>query len=266
MGIVEESTNPIGVFDSGLGGLSVWRVLQKSLPSENFIYVADSKHSPYGDKEEVEIIERSLAITDFLLSKNCKMIVVACNTATAAAIQTLRETYPTIPFIGMEPAIKLAATKTKNNSVGVLATAGTLKGKLYLETSQKYASHVHTNIQAGKGLVEIVEEGKIGTVECHELLKKYIQPMLDDKADQIVLGCTHYPFLSEEIQKITGPSVSLIDPAPAIAKQAERILNDSRLKTNNENPSITFYTNGNIDRLKALLNSIQKKPTEILSF
>ncbi len=241
---------PIGVFDSGLGGLSVLSELQKELPYESFIYFADSANCPYGSKSPQEIISLSSKITDFLLSKDCKIIVVACNTATAGAIDWLRKNYST-PFIGMEPAIKPAALNTTTKSIGVLATAGTFKGRLYIETSRKFASDVNVCYQVGEGLVELVEQGKQNTREAEALLKKYIEPMIECNIDQLVLGCTHYPFYKSLLAKILPADVQVIDPAPAVALQTKRILTELSIQnSSNSHNLLFFYTSGLVKDLK----------------
>ena len=251
------SSRPIGVFDSGMGGISVFQELLKILPNESFIYFADSANCPYGSKPQSRIIELSSRITDFLVSKDCKTIVVACNTATAGAIDWLRE-HNEIPFIGMEPAIKPAALNSQTKSIGVLATAGTFKGRLYIETSRKYASDVNVCYQVGEGLVELVEQGNVNSKEAEKLLLKYIDPMLDCNIDQLVLGCTHYPFFKPLLKKILPNNIEIVDPAPAVAKQTERILIEKNLMNTDNKDSVfyQFYSSGNIDILKYLVESI----------
>lgn len=246
-------TYPIGIFDSGLGGLSVWKEVAKRLPQESLLYYADSAHCPYGPRSADEIIELTSRITEYLLEHECKLIVVACNTATAAAIQHLRTRYA-VPFVGMEPAVKPAALQTQSGHIGVLATAGTFKGKLYLETTQRYADGVEVHIQIGKGLVELVEQGQLYSKETRQLLHTYLDPMLDAGIDQLVLGCTHYPFLRPLIEEIAGPGVQVIDPAPAVAKQVQRILMESDLQVETTVvPRYRFATNGQMHRLRESL-------------
>ncbi len=249
---------PIAVFDSGVGGLSVWREIIKIMPNERYIYVADTAYSPYGPKSAAEVTERVLKIVSFFISQNVKAIVVACNTATAAAIDTLRLTYPNILFIGMEPAVKPAALHSKSGVIGVLATEGTLKGRLYNKTLERFASDIKVVERAGRGLVEIVENGTEDTVESEQLLSNYIQPMLDQGADHIVLGCTHYPFLAHKIAKIAGEHVVIVDPAPAVASRLQHLLQESSLlepqdeKIQRPYPSCStlFLSTGSIDNLK----------------
>ena len=212
----------IGIFDSGVGGLSVFREIRKVLPDERYVYFSDNAHCPYGEKTREYIIERARAITETLLSKGADVIVVACNTATAAAIADLRERYD-VPFIGMEPAVKPAASCTKTGVVGVLATAGTLKADKYLTTRGKYAEEVRFVEHVGEGFVELVENGNTSGTEAERVVGKSLIPLLEAGADTIVLGCTHYPFLSDTILKVASDHfpaqvISIIDPAPAVAR------------------------------------------------
>ena len=212
----------IGIFDSGVGGLSVFKEIRKVLPDERYVYFSDNAHCPYGEKTREYIIERARAITETLLSKGADVIVVACNTATAAAIADLRERYD-VPFIGMEPAVKPAASCTKTGVVGVLATAGTLKADKYLTTRGKYAEEVRFVEHVGEGFVELVENGNTSGAEAEKVVGKSLIPLLEAGADTIVLGCTHYPFLSDTILKVASEhfpdhEISVIDPAPAVAR------------------------------------------------
>jgi glutamate racemase len=247
---------PIGIFDSGVGGLTVWRQIRALLPNEDIIYFADSLHCPYGNKPQEEIISLSRKIIDFLISKNCKLIVVACNTATAAAIDTLRFEYP-LPFVGMEPAIKPAALNTHTGKIGVLATKGTFEGRLFQETSKKYANNIDTYIQIGEGLVELVEANRYQSAEAKTLLKKYTNSMVNAGVDQIVLGCTHYPFYKEIIEEMVGHNVKVIDPAPAVAKRTQNLLTESNLLNMYNHQGIDrFYSSSNPDVMKTLLANI----------
>lgn len=215
----------IGIFDSGAGGLSVFREIRKVLPDEEYIYYSDSANCPYGEKTVEFIIDRCRQITEFLINEGVEIIVVACNTATAAAIRTLREEY-SIKFIGMEPAIKPAAQLTKTGTVGVLATAGTLKSEKYLRHKEKYASDIRIVEHVGEGFVELVEAGITSGTEAEATVKSSLDPLLKAGADTIVLGCTHYPFLSDVIIGLAGPEIRLIDPAPAIAKHLIEVMDE----------------------------------------
>ena len=201
----------IGIFDSGSGGLSVYRELVKLLPLEQYRYYADNAHCPYGEKSPLYIQRRARFITERFLDWDAHVIVVACNTATAAAIATLRREYPDVPFVGMEPAVKPAALGTETGVIGVLATAGTLKGSKYLNTRGLYETDVRIVEHVGQGFVELVERGILDGPEAEETVKASLQPLLDAGADRIVLGCTHYPFLKPVIERLSGPGVQVID-------------------------------------------------------
>lgn len=246
----------IGVFDSGVGGLTVLSELVKIKPSHSYIYFADNANCPYGSKSHNEIIRLSEQVTKFLISKGCNIIVIACNTATAAAIDYLRANY-SIPFIGMEPAVKPAALNTKTNSIGVLATAGTFNGRLYRETSSKYAAGIKVNYQIGEGLVELVEQGKSQSSEAKELLMTYISPMLAENVDHLVLGCTHYPFFIPLLAKLLPSNVVIVNPAPAVAQQAVRVLEKINETKQSSESSIEFYSSGDIETLKKLAEQIE---------
>ena len=213
----------IGIFDSGSGGLSVLREILRVLPRERFVYYADNANCPYGEKTPEFIQNRGRAITEYLLSRGAQIIVVACNTATAAAITTLRNEYP-VKFIGMEPAVKPAALSSKTGVIGVLATAGTLKGSKYLTTKGIYEDDVKIVEHVGQGFVELVENGILDGSQAEETVRKSLQPLLDAGADRIVLGCTHYPFLRGVIQRVAGPHVQIIDPAPAVARHLIEVM------------------------------------------
>lgn len=255
----------VGIFDSGVGGLSVWRELIKVLPAEEFLYVSDNAYCPYGRKSASEIIERAYLITDFLISKGVKLVVVACNTATAAAIDALRLKYPKTPFVGMEPAVKPAALHSETGVIGVLATNGTFSGKLYNRTLEKFASDVKVIEQRGDGLVEVVESGDINSDTTYKLIKKYIDPMVDSGADCIVLGCTHYPFLAKQISDIAGDKIKIIDPAPAVAIQTKNILTERGILAESVKKSLKrtlFFSTGDITGLKNLAISIVPEISE----
>jgi glutamate racemase len=237
------NSQPIGVFDSGVGGISVLKHVHALLPHEDLIYLADSKYAPYGSKTPAEIIARCRYLTDFCCQKNAKAIVVACNTATAAAIDTLRAEYK-VPFIGMEPAVKPAAEASKNGIIGVLATVGTLKSAQFAGLLEAYGQNVKVVTQAGVGLVECVERGVLNGFEMANLLEIHLKPLLDAGADTIVLGCTHYPFLADAIRDIVGDKVSLIDTGAAVAKQLQRQLAENNLlNLNDKTGDVRFWTN-----------------------
>jgi glutamate racemase len=215
---------PIGVFDSGVGGLSVWREIVRQLPAEDTLYFADQAHIPYGQRPLSEVRRLTEDITRFLLAQGAKIIVVACNTASGAALHALRETFPNVPFVGMEPAVKPAVEHTRTGIVGVIATPATFHGDLFDGLLQRFGNGFDIHTQACPGLVEVVEAGALETPETEALLRHYLIPLLNAGIDQLVLGCTHYPFLSPLIQRIVGLEVTLIDPAPAVARQVQRVL------------------------------------------
>ena len=237
----------IGIFDSGIGGLSVFREIRKLLPEEKYVYFSDNAHCPYGEKSKEYIIDRARHITDFLLSQGADIIVVACNTATAAAIRTLRAEYP-VSFIGMEPAIKPAAASTKTGIIGVLATAGTLKAEKYRDTKGRHAEDVTVVEHIGKGFVELVENGMTSGPKAETTVMESLEPLLDAGADTIVLGCTHYPFLSETISKVASdltPSrhITIIDPAPAVARHILDVMTAENI-IKREGFSISLHASG----------------------
>ena len=248
------SHDPIGIFDSGLGGLTIYNEIHKLLPNENTIYLADSKNAPYGGKSKDQIIEISVKNTEFLLSKSCKLIVVACNTASTNAVKYLREHYE-VPIIRVQPAIKPAALNSKTKVVGMLATKGTLESELLFETAQRFASGVKVVEQVGEGLVSLIEDGRMESNEMTQLLKKYVEPMLDQNIDQLVLGCTHYPFLTDQIKEITGEGVQIVDSGEAIARQTRVILQQEGLLNDSlEEGNRVFYSNKNVQVLQDMLD------------
>lgn len=250
----------IGIFDSGIGGLSVFREIRKLLPQESYIYYSDNAHCPYGEKSIEYIIERARSITGFLLEKGADIIVVACNTATAAAIKTLREEFPHTPFIGMEPAIKPAVKKTASGTIGVLATAGTLKAAKYLDTRERWAENVRIHEHVGQGFVELVESGRLDGPEAEDIVRSSLKPLLDSGADVIVLGCTHYPFLSGVIAKVAkglypDRAISIIDPAPAVARHLLEVMTEKGLLADN-GYSICLFSSGEGTKLKERYNTL----------
>lgn len=250
----------LGIFDSGSGGLSVYRELVKVLPRERFIYYSDNAHCPYGEKTALYIQERARFITDFLLGKGADIIVVACNTATAAAISMLREEYPSVPFVGMEPAVKPAALGTRTGVIGVLATAGTLKGSKYLHTRGRFEDNVRISEHVGQGFVELVEAGILDGPEAEATVRASLQPLLDEGADVVVLGCTHYPFLRPVIERIAGPGVQVIDPAPAVARQAQRLLEERGVPMGEGPFSVELHSSGDPAALSRIFKLAQIMP------
>jgi len=220
---------PIGLFDSGVGGLSIWRQVVHALPSESLLYVADQANVPYGHRSADEIRANSLGIADYLVTQGCKAIVVACNTASAVALEPLRQRYPQLPILGLEPAVKPAVQLTRTGVVGVMATPATFQGQLYRATVGRYASAVQVVEQVCVGLAELVEQGDLEGPDCDARLMGYLQPMLEAGADTIVLGCTHYPFVIESIRRLVGPAMAVLDPAPAVARHLADVLGKAGL-------------------------------------
>jgi len=241
----------IGVFDSGIGGLSVFGEILRLLPREIHYYLADQAHVPYGPRTLEQIREYSRQITQFLINRGVKIIVIACNTISAAALYYLREQFPDVYFVGMEPAIKPSIEKTRTGIIGVIATQATFQGKPYENLIKKYAGVAEVVHQSCPGLVEKVEAGTIDTAETRFLLKQYLSPMIEKKVDQLVLGCTHYHYLKSIIQEIMGENVSIIDPALPVAKQTVSILNhyrnEQRFREQTEQKKHQFFTSGNIN-------------------
>ncbi len=250
------SNKPIGIFDSGVGGTSIWKEIHQLLPNEHTIYLADSLNAPYGPKGTEKIIELSVKNTELLLKKECKLIVVACNTATTNAIDHLRQNFD-VPFIGIEPAIKPAALNTKTNAVGILATKGTLSSALFSKTSGRFASHIKVIEQEGEGIVELIESGKLYSDDMRVLLSRYLEPMLVANIDYLVLGCTHYPYLIPILLELLPNNVKIIDSAEAVARQTKAVLEENNLlNTKIVNPKTEFYTNGNIEVMRSLLGEV----------
>ena len=245
----------IGIFDSGSGGLSVLREIRKILPQERFIYWSDNAHCPYGEKTAGYIIDRSRAITDFMLSKGARAVVVACNTATAAAIATLRAEYD-IPFVGMEPAVKPAASGTRSGVVGVLATAGTLSAPKYQNIKEQYADAVCIEESVGRGFVELVESLELDGPHAEEVVRASLEPLLEAGADTIVLGCTHYPFLLPVMQRIAPQGVKFIDPAPAVARRLKDVLEQAGIPLNDPEPGVELLSSGPDATLQKLFKLI----------
>ncbi len=249
--------NPIGLFDSGIGGTSIWQEINKLLPYENTIFLADQKNAPYGTKSKQEIIDLSCKNVDFLVKSGCKIIVVACNTATTNAIIELRSNFD-IPIIGIEPAIKPATALTKTSTIGVLATKGTITSNIF---NEKVKSYTNVNIieQIGYNLVSLIEAGKIESEEMKGLLEEYLLPMVDKGMDTLVLGCTHYPYLIPMIKNIIPDNILIIDSGQAVAKQTNKILEaNNMLNLSTELGSNIFYSNIDTTVLKTFIpeNSI----------
>ncbi len=247
------ANQPIGIFDSGVGGLSVLRAIRAELPHESLLYFADQAHVPYGPRPLDEVRAFSVAITRFLLAQGAKLIVVACNTASAAALHHLRAVFPHIPFVGMEPAVKPAAEQTRSGVVGVLATPATFQGALYASVLERFASGVTVLQHTCPGLVAQIERGELDAPATRAILEDALNPMLAQGVDTVVMGCTHYPFVIPLIQSITGPGVRVIDPAPAVARQTRRMLQAQNLLAATAQPTLTCYTTGDPALLHNLL-------------
>ncbi len=245
---------PIGVFDSGVGGLSVLRAILEQLPTVPVLYAGDQMHVPYGSRSLAEVRLLSEGLTHFLLSQGARLIVVACNTASAAALHHLRELYPEVPFVGMEPAVKPAAENTRSGVVGVMATPATFQGELYASVVERFGQHVKIITDTCPGLVNQIEAGDLDSSKTIEILRKALNPMIDAGVDTVVMGCTHYPFVIPQIQKIVGPGVRVIDPAPAIARQTGRLLVERGwLDQSTASVPPRFYTSGETEGMRELI-------------
>lgn len=253
---------PIGIFDSGMGGLSVWRELRRELPCESVVYLADGKNCPYGERSAEEIASLTRAAVEELLARGAKLIIVACNTATAMAIDMLRKDYD-IPFVGMEPAVKPAALSSRSGVIGILATQAALAGGLFRATSARYSSQVEILSAVGEGFVEVVEQGAEESPEAESLVRRVLEPMIEAGADRIVLGCTHYPFLEGCMRRVIGTrEVELVNPAPAVVRRAKWLLEQSgELAEEGHKAELSFVTFADdeyLARLKARATNIDE--------
>lgn len=259
----------IGVFDSGVGGTSIWKEIVTRLPLENTIYLADSKHAPYGSKTKEEIISLSVKNTDYLISKGCKIIVVACNTATTNAIDYLRSHY-NVPFIGIEPAIKPAALKSKSKCVGILATQGTLNSALFHNTLEQYTQDVRVIEVIGEGLVPHIESGALESTELKTLLQSYINPMIDAGIDHLVLGCSHYPYLIPLLREMLPKGIQIIDSGLAVARQTEAVLTSHHSLKKEDQGKHQLYSNKEAVILERFVSrfreSVLKPNTSIVEY
>lgn len=258
------NSNPIGVFDSGVGGLSVLRHIREELPAEHLLYVADSAYAPYGVKTPREIQARTLKLAEFLVNQGAKALVIACNTATAAAAEMLRGKFA-LPIIAMEPAVKPAVAATRSGVVGVLATSGTLKSAQFAALLEHYGQGVRVTTQSGHGLVECVERGMMDTSATRDLLWGYVQPLLAEGADTLVLGCTHYPFLKPLIEEMTDGRVAIIDTGAAVARQVRRRLVESGLQRINQEElgDVAFWSSGEIGQAREIMSMLWGMPTVV---
>jgi glutamate racemase len=254
---------PIGVFDSGVGGLSVLQALRRELPSEHFLYVADSGWAPYGDRSAAFVIERATALTKFLVSRGAKAVVVACNTATAIAVESVRARFA-LPIVAIEPAVKPAASRTRSRVVGVLATTGTLSSPNMGKLLANYGSDVEFVIQPCPGLADQVEKGELASDETRALVLRYVRPIVDKGADLVVLGCTHYPFLRPLIQDVAGPAVDVIDPATPVARELRRRLVSEGLLNGDTAPGTEqFWTTGAVEVVGPIMRQLWGPTAEV---
>lgn len=250
---------PIGIFDSGVGGTSIWKEIHQLLPYEDTIYLADSANAPYGNRSQEEIVALSIKNTEALLAMGCKIIVVACNTATTNAIDMLRNNFD-IPIIGIEPAIKPAALQTHNKSIGILATKGTLSSALFHKTSETFTKDISVVEIVGEGLVPLIEKGALDSPEMQQLLKTYTAPMIAANIDYLVLGCSHYPYIIPQLQEILPTSVTIIDSGEAVAKHTKKMLDEKGLlSAEKKTPNLVFYTNTDTATLAFLLKDVESE-------
>lgn len=256
--------DPVGVFDSGVGGLSVLQALRQELPHEHFLYVGDSGCAPYGDRSAEFVVERAITITEFLVSQNAKAVVVACNTATAAAVASLRTRF-VIPIVAIEPAVKPAASRTRSRVVGVLATTGMLASPNMGKLLASYGSDVEFVIQPCPGLADQVEKGELASEETRALVERYVRPIIDKGGDIVVLGCTHYPFLRPLIQKMAGPAVEVIDPATPVARELRRRLASAGLLNGAANMGTErFWTTGAVEIVGPIVRQLWGRTAEVM--
>jgi glutamate racemase len=257
---------PIGMFDSGVGGLSVLREVRRELPFEDLLYVADSAHAPYGDKPAPYIEQRALAVSGFLIEQGAKALVVACNTATGVAVAALRGRFA-VPIIGIEPAIKPAVALTKSGVVGVLATSQTIASRKFERLVETVRGNATILAQPCPGLVELIELGTLSSGETRESVRQYVAPLLAKGADTLVLGCTHYPFVADVIRSLAGPDVQVIDPARAVAKEVRRRLGEQGLLASpGRQSTLLFYTNGPSGRFREFVERVGFEGVELRDF
>jgi len=259
---MQQPTSPIGIFDSGVGGLSILKAIRKQLPNENLLYIADSANAPYGDRDPAFISKRALEIADFLYQANAKAIVVACNTATVVAIDALRANF-TIPIVAVEPAIKPAAAVTRSGVVAVLATSRTLASSSVARLCERYGDGIKLMLQPCPGLVEQIERGQLASKQTLMLLESYLQPVLAAGADTIVLGCTHYPFLEPQIRAIAGNAVTILDSAEAVARQLQRIISQTNPNNTGSYAEDFFITTGDTAATGELISNLWGSHAEV---
>ncbi len=261
--LIPHKNAAIGVFDSGVGGLSVLREIRIALPNEDLLYVADSGNAPYGDRSNEFILQRAEAITGYFIAAGVKAVVVACNTATAVAVKTLRNNH-SIPIIAMEPALKPAAEITRSKIIGILATSRTLASESFARLAEKHGNGLQVLLQPCQGFVEQVEKAELDGPKTEALIRHHVSPLIERGADTLVLGCTHYPFLSAAIQSIVGPEVTIIDPSAAVARELRRRLTTSELLTDKATlGSEHFLTSGSVDAVQVVCSQLWGRPVEV---
>ncbi|MCB9182919.1 MAG: glutamate racemase [Flavobacteriales bacterium] len=255
---------PVGIFDSGIGGLTVLTAIRQALPAERLLYFGDNLHMPYGARSLDEVRAFSVAITEALLAKGCKLVVIACNTASAAALAEVRRLWPDVPFVGMEPAVKPAVEQTASGVVGVIATSATFQSDLYASVVERFAQGVEVLHQPCPGLVKQIEAGEFDTPATEDMLHGWLDPMLARGIDALVLGCTHYPIIRPLIERIVGPGVRVIDPAPAVARQTSRLLNEHGLANElAEDAPMEIHTSGDPAAFAAIMRRMGLADAEV---
>ncbi len=264
--MTELAAAPVGVFDSGVGGLSVLAEIQRLLPNESLLYVADCGHIPYGEKSPEFIRQRCRLVAEFFREQGAKAMVLACNTATVAAVADLREQYPHWPLVGMEPAVKPAAAATRSGVVGVLATTGTLQSAKFAALLDRFANDVRVVTQPCPGLVECIEAGDLGSPTLRNLLQGYLQPLLDAGCDTLILGCTHYPFLKPLLAQMVPSSIAIIDTGAAVARQLQRLLGERQLLAEGPARDAQFWTSASPEHLRKILPILWNKSDSVRSF
>lgn len=253
----------IGILDSGVGGLSIARAIHDTLPAEDLIYIADSKYAPYGDKSTSEISQRVSTLIELLKQKNIKVLVIACNTATVNLIARLREKY-SLPIIGVEPGVKPAAANTKSKKIGVLATEGTINSKAFLEFVGQFSEQNELILTPCPKFVPLIEQAQIGTDSSKAAVEEYVRPLIDKGCDQIVLGCTHYPFLKQDIEKVANDQAQIIDTSQAVANQVNNVLAEhSLLNHAQEEGQAEFFTTGDIQLANPLFSMLWQKQVAV---
>ncbi len=251
------AAGPIGVFDSGVGGLSVWREIVRILPHEALLYLADQAHVPYGPRPVSEVAVLTHAAVAWMLAQGAKLIVIACNTASAAALVSLRQRWPEVAIVGMEPAVKPASQATKTGHVAVLATPGTLQASRFSHLVERFANGVHVHTLMGTGLVDMVERRELWGPGVEEAIRQALSPVEDIPIDHLVLGCTHFPFLSQSLRTVLGDDIALVDPSPAVARQTKRVLERRHLQRDEEGPGAwRFVTTGDMEAFRATTFSL----------